>query len=117
MTLWQRMTFENRPSDLIRTYELHSDLRNYSLVSWRNTRRFVSGPAMQEMTDIVQKDVGARRFPPTPDGAASPWTPINIAYVDERKEISRRARRLAPRSRRIARAMCALPDDDRRLYA
>jgi hypothetical protein len=87
MTLWQRMTFENRPSDLIGTYELHSDLRNYPLVGWRNTRRFVSGPAMQEMTDIVLNDLGARRFPPKPDGTASPWTPISIAYVDERKEV------------------------------
>ena len=55
MTLWQRMTFDTRPTDLISTYELHSDLRNYALVAWRNTRRFVSGPQMQEMTDIVQR--------------------------------------------------------------
>jgi len=87
MTLWQRLTFDSRPTDLISTYELHSDLRNYALVSWRNTRRFVSGPQMQEMTDIVQKDAGIRRFPPTPDGAASPWSPINVAYIDERKEV------------------------------
>jgi hypothetical protein len=87
MTLWQRMTFENRPSDLIGTYELHSDLRNYSLNAWRNTRRFVGGPALQEMTDIVQKDAAIRRFPPTPDGILSPWAPLSIAYVDERKEI------------------------------
>ena len=65
MTLWQRMTFDTRPTDLISTYELHSDLRNYALVAWRNTRRFVNGPQMQEMTDIVLKDVGIRRFPPT----------------------------------------------------
>jgi len=87
MTLWQRMTFDDRPSDLISTYELHSDLRNYALVAWRNTRRFVSGPQMQEMTDIVQKDAGIRRFPPKPDGTASPWSPINVAYIDERKEV------------------------------
>jgi hypothetical protein len=87
MTLWQRMTFDERPSDLISTYELHSDLRNYALVAWRNTRRFLSGPQMQEMTDIVQKDAGIRRFPPKPDGTASTWSPINVAYIDERKEV------------------------------
>jgi len=87
MTLWQRMTFDSRPSDLIGTYELHSDLRNYSLTAWRNTRRFVGGPVMQEMTDIVGKDVAIRRFPPKPDGTMSPWAPLSIAYVDERKEI------------------------------
>ena len=72
MTLWQRLTFDNRPSDLISTYELHSDLRNYSLSSWRNTRRFVGGPVMQEMTDVVGKDIAIRRFPPKPDGTMSP---------------------------------------------
>jgi len=87
MTLWQRLTFETRPTDLIIAYELHSDLRNYPLVAWRNTRRFVGGPALQEMTDIVQKDAGIRRFPPQPDGTTSPWTPINVAYIDERKEV------------------------------
>jgi len=87
MTLWQRMTFDNRPSDLIGTYELHSDLRNYPLSAWRNTRRFVGGPVMQEGTDIVGKDVAIRRFPPKPDGTMSPWAPLSIAYVDERKEI------------------------------
>jgi hypothetical protein len=86
MTLWQRLTFEQRPSDLISTYELHSDLRNYTLGAWRNTRRFVSGPTMREMTDIVQKDAGIRRIP-NPDGTFQPWSPINIAYIDERKEI------------------------------
>ena len=87
MTLWQRMTFDNRPADLIGTYELHSDLRNYTLNAWRNTRRFVSGPVMQEGTDIVGPEVAIRRFPPKPDGTASPWMPLSIAYVDERKEI------------------------------
>jgi len=110
MTLWQRMTFENRPSDLIGTYELHSDLRNYSLVAWRNTRRFVSGPVMQEMTDIVQKDVGARRFPPKPDGTASPWTPISVAYVDERKEIFAFAPERLLLAARNASDVRALPD-------
>ena len=87
MTLWQRMAFENRPSDLIGSYELHSDLRNYSLGAWRNTRRFVGGPTLREMTDVVQKDVAIRRFPPNPDGTLAPWVPLNIAYVDERREL------------------------------
>jgi hypothetical protein len=87
MTLWQRLTFDDRPTDLIGTYELHSDLRNYALGAWRNTRRFVSGPALQEGTDIVLRDVSIRRLPPRPDGTASPWAPLSIAYVDERKEV------------------------------
>ena len=42
--------------------ELHSNLRNYSLGAWRNTRRFVGGPTLREMTDVVQKDAAIRRF-------------------------------------------------------
>ena len=110
MTLWQRMTFENRPSDLIGTYELHSDLRNYALVAWRNTRRFVSGPAMQDLTDIVLSDVAIRRFPPRPDGTVSPWAPLSIAYVDERKEIFAFAPERLLLAARAASDLRTLPD-------
>jgi hypothetical protein len=110
MTLWQRMTFETRPTDLIIAYELHSDLRNYPLVAWRNTRRFVNGPELQEMTDIVQKDAGIRRFPPKPDGTASPWTPINVAYIDERKEVFAFAPERLLLAARGASDLRALPD-------
>jgi len=87
VTLWQRMSFEDRQSDLIGSYELHTDLRNYSLGAWRNTRRFVGGPTLREMTDIVQKDAAIRRFPANPDGTQPPFAPLNVAYVDERKEL------------------------------
>ena len=87
MTLWQRMGFESRQSDLIGAYELHSDLRNYSLNAWRNTRRSVSGPLLRESTDIVQKDVAIRRFPAGQDGVLPAWAPLSIAYVDERREV------------------------------
>ena len=87
MTLWQRMAFVDRPTDLIGSYELHSDLRNYSLGAWRNTRRFVGGPTLREMTDVVQRDVAIRRVPANPDGSLAPWAPLSVAYVDERKEL------------------------------
>jgi hypothetical protein len=87
MTIWQRMTFEPRQSDLIGSFELHSDLRNYPLGAWRNTRRSVSGPNLRESVDIVQKDVAIRRFPAGPDGTLPPFAPLSIAYVDERKEV------------------------------
>ena len=86
MTLWQRMTFEDRLHDPVSSYELHSDLRNYAIGGWRNTRRFIGGPTLREMTDIVLDTAAIRRLP-TPDGSLSPWAPLNIAYVDERKEL------------------------------
>ncbi|HUQ81569.1 MAG TPA: hypothetical protein VM076_10540, partial [Gemmatimonadaceae bacterium] len=87
MTLWQRMGFEPRQSDLIQGFELHSDLRNYTLGTWRNTRRSVNGPLLRESVDIVQKDAAIRRFPAGQDGTLPPFAPLSIAYVDERKEI------------------------------
>jgi hypothetical protein len=110
MTLWQRMSFEQRPSDLIGSYELHSDLRNYALGGWRNTRRFVGGPTLREMTDIVQRDVAIRRFPQNPDGTLAPWAPLNIAYVDERKELFALAPERLLLSAREASDLRARPD-------
>lgn len=86
MTLWQRMAFDGRPNDLIGSYELHSDLRNYTLDTWRNTRRSITGPTLREMTDVVGTDVAIRRLP-SPTGAVTPFIPLSIAYVDERKEL------------------------------
>ena len=86
MTLWQRMTFDNRPNDMLGSYELHSDLRNYTLDSWRNTRRSIAGPNLREMIDVVGKEIAIRRLP-TANGSIGPFAPLSIAYVDERKEI------------------------------
>src|SRR3954463_16115493 len=97
LTMWQRTTFEERPYADAPSYELHSDLRDYTTRSWRNTRRFNSGPQWREITDIVNDTVGARRFttslPALPGTAGaetpakySPWTTLNVAYVDERRE-------------------------------
>ena len=86
MTLWQRMAFEDRLHDPVSSFELHSDLRNYALGGWRNTRRFVGGPVLREITDIVRDSVSIRRFP-NQDGTMGAWNPLSVAYVDERDEL------------------------------
>src|SRR5262249_5165521 len=72
-------------------YEIHSDLRDYSIMAWRNTRRSPAGGSWREITDIVRDTVAIRRFtPPAASGASAataPWSPLTIAYADEPREI------------------------------
>jgi hypothetical protein len=94
MTQWQRTAFDTRPYADQPSYESHTDLRDYEAAAWRNTRRFNNGRAIVEIADVVRDSVAIRRSPGGPGGVASPsvvtpgaWTPLNIAYVDERREL------------------------------
>jgi len=80
MTQWQRTTFDARPYPDQPSYEWHSDLRDYGSASWRNTRRFMANGSWNDITDIVQDSVAIRRSRGT-------WAPLNVAYVDERREL------------------------------
>lgn len=80
LTMWQRTGFSDYPYSDAPSYETHSDVRDYSLSAWRNTRRFPAGGTWREITDIVRDSVAARRF----NGA---WSPLSVAYVDERREL------------------------------
>ena len=93
MTQWQRTSFDGGPYADQPVYESHSDLRDYDLNAWRNTRRFNNGRSTMEIVDVVRDSVAIRRSPGGPGGVASPsvaapgaWVPLNIAYVDEWRE-------------------------------
>jgi hypothetical protein len=88
MVQWMRQTFEHRPyGDVVGSFERISDWRDYTLPAWRNTRRFVSAaPTSLEIIDLVRDSAAARFAPQGPNSAAS-WAPLNIAYVDERREL------------------------------
>ena len=88
LTQWLRSAFDRTPGADQPSYELHSDLRDYTVPAWRNTRRFLGGPSVtgREIVDIVRDSVGARRGPQSAAGEAA-WTPLNVAYVDERREL------------------------------
>jgi hypothetical protein len=94
ITQWQRTAFDDRPYADQPSYESNSDLRDYGTRSWRNTRRFNNGRSVVEITDVVNDSVAIRRSPGGPGGVASPasvaagaWTTLNVAYVDERREL------------------------------
>lgn len=83
LTQWQRTTFESRPYADQPSYEWHSDVRDYTLAAWRNTRRYgVPGSAAQtrEIVDVVRDTVAIRYM-------QGKWAPLNVAYVDERREL------------------------------
>jgi hypothetical protein len=80
MTQWQRTSFDERPYTDLPSYERHSDVRDYSIPAWRNTRTFVSGGAARPIIDIVRDSVAIRNLNGT-------WGPLNVAYVDERREL------------------------------
>jgi hypothetical protein len=80
MTQWQRTSFDPRPYTDLPSYERHTEQRNYSLPAWRNYRRFAAGSSWREITDVVRDSVAIRQS----NGA---WAPLNVAYVDERREL------------------------------
>ena len=80
LTQWQRTSFDARPYVDLPSYELHSDVRDYTISAWRNTRRFQLIGTPRTITDIVRDTVAIRQI----SGA---WAPLNIAYVDERREL------------------------------
>jgi hypothetical protein len=118
MTQWQRTAFDDRPYADQPSYESHSDMRDYTIDAWRNTRRFGSGANPQNaIVDVVRDSVAIRRSPGGSGGVASPasvapgtWSPLNIAYVDERRELFATAPERLLLAARAARDLRALPD-------
>lgn len=81
LTMWLRPNFRDEPFADGPTPELHTDVRDYGLNAWRNTRKFSLTPGGPQIVDIVLDTVAIRQ---APNGV---WAPLNIAYVDERREI------------------------------
>lgn len=81
MTQWLRTSFDGRPYSDFPSYERHSDLRDYGRAAWRNTRSFtLAAAAPRYVTDVVVGDVAIRDF-------GTGFSPLNVAYVDERREL------------------------------
>lgn len=117
MTQWQRTVFDERPYADQPGYESNTDLRDYEARAWRNTRRFSNGRTTTELVDVVADSVAARRSPGGPGGVAAPaivapgtWVPLNIAYVDERRELFAMAPERLLLAARAAPDLRALPD-------
>ena len=80
MTQWQRTALGDHPYADLPSFERSADLRDYTVNAWRNTRTFL--PAGGSV-DIVRDTVGARTLN---IGGGVTEMPLNLAYVDERRE-------------------------------
>lgn len=86
LTQWLRTTFAERPFADLPSYERNVELRDYGTASWRNTRYFSPTAPTPGVVDVVRDTVAARLMPRA-QGAAPTWGPLNVAYVDERREL------------------------------
>jgi hypothetical protein len=82
MTQWQRINLGTHPFGDAPSYERNVELRDYATNRWRNTRNFLPGGSS---VDIVDDTVASRQLS-APNGAVT-TSPLNIAYVDERREL------------------------------
>ena len=80
MTEWQRTAFETDRPPVILSYELSTELRDYTVPAWRYSRRFFSPNGTSGVVDLVSDSVAAMEL----NGR---WRSQNVAYVDERDEV------------------------------
>src|SRR5690348_3943788 len=80
MTEWQRTEFLANRAPTILSYELSTELRDYTIPAWRYSRRFYSPNGTSGVVDLVADSVAAMEL----NGR---WRPQNVAYVDERDEV------------------------------
>ncbi len=106
MTMWQRTTWDSRPAADAPSFERHVDLRDYTTRRWRNTRYFV--PGTMSIADVVNDTIGARTQPARTGGTET--VPLNVTYVDERRELFAFAPERTLLLARAARDLRALPD-------
>ena len=97
MTEWQRTTFDARPAPTVLSYELSTELRDYTVPAWRYSRRFYAPSGTIDVVDIVTDSVAAVWM-------KGRWRAQNRAYVEEREE----AFTFAPE--RVVRLARAAPD-------
>ena len=103
MTQWQRPTFDQRPYADAPSYEVHSELRDYTIPAWRNTRRQPNGPPWSERVEVVRDSVATRTL-------RAVAAPLNVAYVDERRELFAFAPERLLLAARAASDLRTLPD-------
>ncbi|MGH7649144.1 MAG: hypothetical protein ACREND_13590, partial [Gemmatimonadaceae bacterium] len=93
VTQWLTTTFNSRPFTDAPSYELNTDMRDYVSRTWHNVRRFPTGDKWTEMIDLVVDTIAARySATPLPSVAnagatINHWTALNVAYIDERREL------------------------------
>jgi len=76
MTQWQRTHFRAVPFTDQPSFEPHTDVRDYTIPAWRNTREFGRSRIINVIRDSIALTAPAAEF-----------QPLSVAYVDERREL------------------------------
>jgi hypothetical protein len=76
MTQWQRTAFRALPWTDRPSFEAHTDVRDYTIPAWRNTRLF----GARNIINVVRDSVALTDF-------GTGLQPLSPAYVDEREEL------------------------------
>lgn len=82
VTEWFNTRFGDAPFNEGAGYERDTDVRDYSILAWRNTRSFGPVGSERSIVDLVRDTVAVRDFL-----HGEGYQPLNIAYVDERREL------------------------------
>ncbi len=77
MTQWQRTNFRTVPYTDQPSYEPHTDVRDYTLPAWRNTREF----GRSRIINIIRDSIALT------NNTGKEFQPLSVAYVDERREL------------------------------
>lgn len=86
LTQWSRITFAEAPFSDLPGYEHNVELRDYRTPAWRNTRYFSPTDDAIGVVDVVRDTVAVRRMARAAN-AEPTWGPLNVAYVQERREL------------------------------
>jgi hypothetical protein len=76
MTQWQRTGFRSVPFTDQPSFEQHTDVRDYSIPAWRNTREF----GRLKIINVVRDSIALTNM-------GQEFRPLSVAYVDERAEL------------------------------
>lgn len=101
ITQWNGLNYDGPPHAQRVSYEIHTDVRDYSIDAWRNTRSF--GTSGRSVVDVVRGDAAIRSF-------GEDFAPLNVAYVDERDELFAYTPDRLVLALRDAADLAALPD-------
>jgi hypothetical protein len=86
LTQWFRTSFAAAPFNDLPSFERNVELRDYAHSAWRNSRYFSPTAANAGMV-VVVRDTVAVRGNAAQGSPALAWAPLNVAYVEERREL------------------------------
>ncbi|MEZ4377425.1 MAG: hypothetical protein R3B35_03975 [Gemmatimonadales bacterium] len=87
LTQWLRTEFGEAPFQDAPSLERNVELRDYASGAWRNSRYFSLDATAPGLVVVVDDTIATMGRVMQRDDPTLTWGPLNIAYVDERREL------------------------------